>query len=104
MQWLELVLLIPVVKSNANQHIQLAHDVSYEDAINIIHDTMGCASVTKKPDLMYRLSSSTAKSNPISLVTDGDWEGCKDDVISAQKKKKGETISISVIVSETVSS
>ena len=42
----ELVLLIPIAKTNASQHVQMSLDTTYDDALKTMYDTIGCASVT----------------------------------------------------------
>ena len=85
-----LVLLIPVAKTNASQHVQMPLEASYYDALETIYDTIGCASVTRKPELTYWLSSSAAKASHINLMGLDDWDGCKEDVKAAEKKKERE--------------
>src|SRR5882762_1899286 len=97
-----LVLLIPVAKTNASQRVQMPLDTSYDDALETIYDTIGCASVTRKPELTYRLSSSAAKASHINLMGSDDWDSCKEDVEAAEKKKK-EKVSVNIMVPEIVS-
>jgi hypothetical protein len=97
-----LVLLIPVAKTNASQRVQMPLDTSYDDALETIYDTIGCASVTRKPELTYRLSCSAAKASHINLMGSDDWDGCKEDVEAAEKKKK-EKVSVNIMVPEIVS-
>jgi hypothetical protein len=81
-----LVLLIPVAKTNASQRVQMPLDTSYDDALETIYDTIGCASVTRKPELTYRLSSSAAKASHINLMV--QMTGMAVRKMSKQQKRK----------------
>jgi hypothetical protein len=104
---LGLILLIPCADSEGSQRIYLPLDTSYEDALETIHDTIGCSAITKKPTLAYRLSTSTVRSDPINLCRRDDWEGCLDDVMAAQNKKTKAaaklTVTVKIIVPDIVS-
>jgi hypothetical protein len=80
----------------------LSPTTNFSDALGIIYDTVGCLSVTKKPDLTYRLSTSTAKSQPISLSCEADWDGCRDDIVDLEKKK-GMSVTINILIPDLVS-
>ena len=60
---LDLILLVLVVKANTSQRVTLSPIMNFSDALDIIYHTIGCLSITKKPDLTYRLSTSTSKHN-----------------------------------------
>ncbi|KAJ7782938.1 hypothetical protein B0H16DRAFT_1447174 [Mycena metata] len=94
----KLILMVPRAESQGTQRVQLTHATSFDDALVVIHETIGCIDpVIKKPVLMYKLSSTAAKVSPISLDADGNWEGCLDEVTAAEKKKP---VSVQIIVTE----
>jgi len=75
---------------------------TFVDALETIHETIGCTEVVKKPDLTYQLSIFTTKSQAISLGSQDDWEGCLDDV-AIQEKKKGVKVTVNIFVPELIS-
>jgi hypothetical protein len=77
-------------------------DISFEDALEVIYETIGCVSVAKKPVLSYKLSSAPQKANPIMLGSETDWEGCLEEVAAAQAKKKGVAVPVNIIVTAQV--
>ena len=97
----EIIFLVPVAKSAAIQHITFTTDTMFSDAIDTIHDTIGCVSVPQKPELTYHLSTSPQKSSPINLNNEEDWSRCLDDIAGLEKKKRA-TVSVIIIVSENV--
>lgn len=76
-------------------------DMPYLEALSIIFDIVGCTSITRKPLLSYRLSSSTKKSDAVNLANTSDWEGCIEDAAAAKKKKK-EPVSVNILIIESV--
>ena len=60
----------------------------YQEALEIIYDNIGCLGVVKKPELLYKLSTATAKAISILLNSEKDWKGFQKEVISQQKTKK----------------
>jgi hypothetical protein len=90
-----LVLLIPVAKTNASQRVQVPLEISYDDTLETIYDTIGCASVTRKPELTYRLLSSAVKASPINLMGSDDWDGLRKMLKQQKRKKKRRFPSIS---------
>jgi hypothetical protein len=99
---LELVLLVPSASSEGSQRISLTTDISYNDALETIYDIVGCLTITKKPSLSYRLSSSTQKSDPVRLASIDDWEGCLEDVAVAEGKKKGLVVMVKILITDVV--
>lgn len=97
----ELVLLIPQAKSEGNQREMLTHAATFSEGLEIIHETIGCTEVEKKPTLSYKLSSATQKSEAINLASESDWQGCLEEVAQAQAKKK-ETVAVKILVTEQV--
>lgn len=100
----ELVLLVPQASSEGSKRVSANLPLSFQDALEIIHDTIGCSSVSRKPALSYKLSTATQKAKPVDLCSDVDWQGCLEDVIAAENKKKGQTVPIVIIVPDQVSS
>jgi hypothetical protein len=52
--------------------------------------------------LTYRLSSCAVKASHINLVSSDDWEGCKEDIEAAEKKKKDKA-SVNILAPEIAS-
>jgi hypothetical protein len=96
------ILLVPQVKSKGLQRCSITLDATYEDTLEIIHETLGCASVAKKPQLSYKLSSASVKSDALNLCGESDWEGLLEEVAEAQKKKKGAVIPIKIIIPDQI--
>lgn len=72
----------------------------FSDAIELIHDTIGCSDI-RKPKLAYRISTASAKSAPIGLESIDDWIGCLEDVDQEQCKRGG-TVHVNLVIDETV--
>lgn len=101
----QLVLLVPSASSEGSQRVKIDPDIDYDAAIIMIYQIIGCASVVKKPDLMYRLSTSTQKVDPISLKTEDDWQGCLEDVAAAERKSKNSVVvAVKILITDQVSS
>jgi len=99
---LDLILLVPVAKANMSQGITLSPTVNFSDILSIIYDTIWCLSITKKLDLTYQLSTSTAKSQLICLGCGADWDRCRDDIVDLEKKKGG-SVTINILIPALVS-
>jgi len=84
---LEIILLIPQASSEGNQCETFTHADTYAAVLSVIHKTVGCKDVVRKPNLVYKLTTATQKSNPINLGLESDWEGCLESVAVAQNKK-----------------
>jgi len=95
------VLLIPQLSGASDKRKTLSAKVSYQEALCIIYETIGCDDVKRKPDLSYKLSDASQKASPVGLGCDDDWEGLCEEVVDRQKKKKA-TIAVSILVSEQV--
>ncbi|KAI6141465.1 hypothetical protein BKA82DRAFT_4341739 [Pisolithus tinctorius] len=65
-----------------------------------IYSTIGCQNFACKPTLSYKLSTSAQKDDAINLGMSADWDGCFEEVNSAQKKKKDSVISVKILVRE----
>jgi hypothetical protein len=85
------VLKVPTAGTGGSDRIKLDPATTYDEVLAHIYEIVGCASVSKKPGLQYRLSSSTMKSDAINLGSEQDWEGCLKDVVVAEAKKKRES-------------
>ncbi|KAJ7215863.1 hypothetical protein GGX14DRAFT_562322 [Mycena pura] len=83
----KLVLLIPRAELEGDQRQVLTHATTFDDALHVIYETIGCSNVGVKPKLVYKLSNATAKAGCIGLSSDADWDGLLDDVVAAGAKK-----------------
>ncbi|KAJ7923950.1 hypothetical protein B0H13DRAFT_2399012 [Mycena leptocephala] len=63
----------------------------------IIHETIGCVGVERKPTLAYKFSTANKSASTINLRTEDDWEGLVTDVLAKMKTKKDIGINISVL-------
>jgi hypothetical protein len=97
------VLLILQASSEGMQRENLTHSTTFEDALTVIHETLGCSSVALKPALRYKLSNAPQKAYAISLNSQADWEGCFEDVSAAEIKSEKTAISVRIMVTEQVS-
>ncbi|KAJ7099891.1 hypothetical protein B0H15DRAFT_770820, partial [Mycena belliarum] len=93
---IELVLMIPRADCDGIQRQVMTHAASFDDALEVIYETIGCAEVAKKPVLMYKISNAGVKALPISLSTDEDWTGCLAEVRAASKK----ALHVQIVVTE----
>lgn len=98
---LELVLMIPQATSEGTQRENLKHSTTFDDALAVIHETIGCTDVPKKPVLSYKLSTGLAKAPAINLGTTSDWVGCLEEVTEAESKKNTK-VSVVIIVLDIV--
>jgi hypothetical protein len=89
--------------TEGSQRVKLDPSTSYDELIENIYEIVGCSNVAKKPQLLYRLSNTTAKSPAVNLGNDVDWEGCLEDVAHGIKKGKGTLITIKITISDVVS-
>ncbi|KAJ7846399.1 hypothetical protein B0H14DRAFT_3138848 [Mycena olivaceomarginata] len=69
----------------------------FEDAVEIMHKTIGCVSVTRKPTLAYKMSSAVQKAPTINLRTVNDWNGLISDYTKKVKAKKDLSVTITVL-------
>lgn len=100
-----MILLVPscVSESNTIERITLVapFQLHYHIALAKIHTALGCDSVSHKPELSYRMSTSSTRSDPIALNKLQHWDGLLEDVRALDKKKKA-ALSIKIIVSDHV--
>ena len=101
MALVDIVLLIPQSTSDRHHRRTLSHAVTFEEALEIMYDVIGCSDVHQKPNLAYKLASAPSKADPITLGSAEDWKGCLEDVAQIQAKKKA-TVQVKIIVSEQV--
>jgi hypothetical protein len=97
----EIIFMIPAAATDGSQRIPMKPTVSFEDALELIHETIGCVSVERKPTLAYKFSTAKQNATKISLCTDTDWEGLVTDALAKMKTKKD--ISVEVFVLPTMS-
>ncbi|GBE80258.1 hypothetical protein SCP_0214740 [Sparassis crispa] len=96
----KIVLLVSQARSEGSQRLSLTRGTSFEDALEIIHETIGCVDVTRKPSLSYKLWTATVKSDAINLGSEEDWAKCIGDIVDAENKKKGVTVPVKIVVPE----
>ncbi|KAJ7355350.1 hypothetical protein DFH08DRAFT_1052210, partial [Mycena albidolilacea] len=82
-----------------SQRFPVHPTISFEDALELIHETIGCVSVVQKPTLAYKLSTAIQKSTAINLRTENDWSGLVTDVTAKAKTKKDVSVIISYMLS-----
>ena len=97
-----IVLLIPQASGGSDKRKTLMSTDSFEDALEMILKTIGCADVKRKPSLAYKLSDAPQKASSINLENEDDWLGLCEEVVDHQRKKKttiGVTINVPLDVS-----
>ncbi|KAJ7737416.1 hypothetical protein DFH07DRAFT_966471 [Mycena maculata] len=96
----KLILYIPRAElDGTNQRTLLTHATPFDEALDVIHETIGCADVGKKPALTYKLSNALKSTQATSLRSEDDWTGCLDEVTSAEGEKK-KSISVNIFVTD----
>jgi hypothetical protein len=88
----EISLLIPQAASDSIQRVTINLDIPFNDVLELIHETIPCTDVTRKPELSYKLSNAPAKAAAIRLSNSEDWDGCLEtlaDAEAAKKKQRG---------------
>ncbi|KAF7377159.1 hypothetical protein MSAN_00135100 [Mycena sanguinolenta] len=93
----EMIFMIPEATSDGNQRVALDSSQSFEDAVEIMHETIGCVSVARKPTLAYKLSSAVQKAPTVNLRTAKDWDGLISDYTKKVKSKKDLSVVITVL-------
>ncbi|KAJ7580329.1 hypothetical protein C8J56DRAFT_1057968 [Mycena floridula] len=93
----KIVLFIPTSVSDADQRLTVPRTISFLDLLDLLHTTIGCDAVQRKPSLQYKLLTSVAKGRTISLQSEDDWEGCLDEIDGVDKKK---TVTVQITVPE----
>jgi hypothetical protein len=89
--------MVPEAATEGSQRISLKSSFSFEDAIELMHETIGCVSVGRKSTLAYKFSTANKNATTINLHTKDDWEGLVTDVLAKMKTKKDIHVSISVL-------
>ncbi|KAJ7445433.1 hypothetical protein FB451DRAFT_1412712 [Mycena latifolia] len=96
----QLLLHIPRASEVGNQRVEFTHATSYDDALDIIYESVGCADVARKPVLAYKLASAP-KGSAMTLNSETDWTGCLEDVRQAEDAKKaGTLIPVHILVTD----
>ncbi|KAJ7339898.1 hypothetical protein DFH08DRAFT_963927 [Mycena albidolilacea] len=93
---LKIVFMISEAATEGSQHVSLKSTVSFDDAIETMHETIGCVSVERIPTLAYKCSTANKNATSINLRTGDDWDGLINDVLAKTKTKKD--ISVNIIV------
>jgi hypothetical protein len=93
----EIVFMVPEATSDGNQRVALDSTHSFEDAVELMHETIGCVSVARKPTLAYKMSSAGQKTPTINLRTAKDWGGLISDYTKKVKSKKDLSVTITVL-------
>ncbi|KAJ7821748.1 hypothetical protein B0H14DRAFT_2598994 [Mycena olivaceomarginata] len=81
--------------SDSNQRVPISSITAFDDAVELIHETIGCVSVLQKPILTYKFSTAMTEAPVINLHAVKDWSGLVMDTLKKIKAKKDVTISIS---------
>ncbi|KAJ7832404.1 hypothetical protein B0H14DRAFT_2592071 [Mycena olivaceomarginata] len=92
----EIIFMIPEATSEGNQRVALDSSNSFENAVQTMHETIGCVSVARKPTLAYKMSSAGQKTATVNLRTAKDWSGLITDYCKKVKSKK-ESVTITVL-------
>ncbi|KAJ7847794.1 hypothetical protein B0H14DRAFT_3453499 [Mycena olivaceomarginata] len=91
----KIVFMIPEAATEGNQRVSIKSSASFDDAIELMHETIGCVAVERKPTLAYKFSTANKTASTINLRTETDWEGLMTDVLAKMKTKKDISINIS---------
>jgi hypothetical protein len=89
-------LIVPEATSDGSQRLSIQSPMLFEDALELIHETIGCVGVAYKPTLGYKLSTANQKSATINLCTENDWSGLITDVMAKAKTKTDVSVLVSV--------
>ncbi|KAJ7938741.1 hypothetical protein B0H13DRAFT_2301381 [Mycena leptocephala] len=93
----KIIFMIPAAVTDGSQRVPMKPTISFEDALELIHETIGCASVERKPTLAYKFSTAKQNATKISLCTDTDWEGLVTDALAKMKTKKDISVEVFVL-------
>ncbi|KAJ7816281.1 hypothetical protein B0H14DRAFT_3148669 [Mycena olivaceomarginata] len=94
---IEIVFMVPEATSDGNQRVALDSSHSFEDAVEIMHETIGCVSVARKPTLAYKMSSAGQRTATVNLRSATDWKGLISDYTKKVKSKKDLSVTITVL-------
>ncbi|KAK7460555.1 hypothetical protein VKT23_009275 [Stygiomarasmius scandens] len=89
-RWQKLIIVIPTNEGpNERRTWDNAEDsLDFEELLTIVYEAVGCENVTRKPKLSYKLETAAAKACPTRLGSQADWDGCIEEVVRMQRKKK----------------
>jgi hypothetical protein len=93
-------LFIPSGSSDSGSRVTTEMSKEFDKMLEIIHKTIGCTDVPRKPELSY-----TMKQIPrpgLQLDSIEDWEGFKEHVRSVFGQKD-EVVNVKILVSKEVS-
>ncbi|KAJ7233354.1 hypothetical protein C8J57DRAFT_1532473 [Mycena rebaudengoi] len=93
----KIVFMIPEATTEGNQRVSVKSSTSFDDSIELMHETIGCVGVERKPILAYKFSMANKTATTINLRTVDNWEGLVTDVLAKMKTKKDISINISVL-------
>ncbi|KAJ7920936.1 hypothetical protein B0H13DRAFT_1867084 [Mycena leptocephala] len=93
----KIVLMIPEAATEGCQRVSLKSSTSFDDAIEVMHETVGCVSVEGKPTLAYEFSTANKNATTINLRTEENCDGLVSDVLAKMKTKKDISINISLL-------
>ncbi|KAJ7475364.1 hypothetical protein B0H11DRAFT_2282013 [Mycena galericulata] len=92
-----LTLMVPEVSSEGSQRVSIKSSMSFADAVEVMHEVIGCTSILRKPTLAYKLSTAKQKDPTVNLRTQEDWSGLITDASLKIKAKKDLTVAIFVL-------
>ncbi|KAJ7431853.1 hypothetical protein B0H11DRAFT_1887117 [Mycena galericulata] len=92
-----LILMVPEVSSEGSQRVSIKSSMSFADAVEVMHEVIGCTSILRKPTLAYKLSTAKQKDPTVNLRTQDDWGGLITDASLKIKAKKDLTVAIFVL-------
>ncbi|KAF8187900.1 hypothetical protein K438DRAFT_2019433 [Mycena galopus ATCC 62051] len=93
----KIIFIVPEAATEGSQRLSLKSVTSFDDAIEIMHETIGCVSVERKPMLTYKFSTANKNATTINLRTEDDWDGLVSDVLAKMKTKKDISVNIFVL-------
>ncbi|KAJ7200189.1 hypothetical protein GGX14DRAFT_400871 [Mycena pura] len=93
----KIVFMIPEAATEGNQRVSVKSSTFFDDVVELMHETIGCVGVERKPTLAYKFSTAIKSASTINLRTNNDWEGLVADVLAKMKTKKDISINISVL-------
>ncbi|KAJ7348232.1 hypothetical protein DFH08DRAFT_959653 [Mycena albidolilacea] len=66
----KIVFMIPEAAMEGNQRMSIKSSASFDDAIELMHETIGCVAVERKPTLAYKFSTANKTASTINLRTE----------------------------------
>ncbi|KAJ7663360.1 hypothetical protein DFH06DRAFT_1324830 [Mycena polygramma] len=92
-----IVLMVPEATSEGSQRLSIQSSTGFEDALELIHETIGCVGLPRQPTLAYKLSTATKSAPAVNLRTQADWNGLLADVLAKVTTKKDISVTILVL-------